>query len=444
MTIEQFEDEGLAHFSYIIMSEGKIAIVDPARDPRPYYEYANLQDARIVAVIETHPHADFVSSHYEIATTKETDIYTSKLTRAAYPHITFDDGDSFKLGDITLHAINTPGHSPDSICVLAKDEAGKAYALFSGDTLFIGDVGRPDLREDSRQANTSRQALARAMYHSTRDKLMTLPDGVILYPTHGAGSLCGKAISSARNSTIGAEKQTNPALKEMSEKEFVNYLLAEQPFMPAYFTYDVALNKKGAPDFKPSIRAVPLLPPDYEIERGVLIIDTRAADTFRAGHIPGAINLQNETKFETWLGTIIKPEEEFYLIAADEDAQKEVICKTAKIGYEAYIKGSLVNPEGATETSATADLSHFRQHPEHFIIIDVRNPDEVKAHKPFPQSLAIPLPELRHRIKEIPTDKPIMVHCASGYRSAIGSSLLARKIQNQPIYDLSEAIREYL
>ncbi|MGV3588364.1 MAG: MBL fold metallo-hydrolase [Adhaeribacter sp.] len=444
MTIKQFEDKGLAHYSYIIMSEGKIAIVDPARDPRPYYEYANLHDARIVAVIETHPHADFVSSHYEISTTKEADIYTSKLTKATYPHKTFDDGDSFKLGDITLHAINTPGHSPDSISVLVQDESGQAYALFSGDTLFVGDVGRPDLREEKENPDTSREALARALYHTTRYKLLLLPDDVILYPTHGAGSLCGKAISSEPYSTMGAEIQNNPALKEMSEEAFVKYLLAEQPFIPAYFPYDVALNKKGAPDFKDSIQAVPLLPSDYNIEKGAIVIDTRPADTFKAAHVPGAINLQNETKFETWLGAIVRPDEIFYLVAADEEAQKEVICKTAKIGYETHIAGALINPVCATETSAATDFANFRQNPDQFTIVDVRNLEEVAANKPFPQSLAIPLPELRDRYREIPIDKPIVVHCASGYRSATGSSLLARKIRNQAVYDLGENIQKFI
>ncbi|GEO02674.1 Zn-dependent hydrolase [Adhaeribacter aerolatus] len=444
MIIEQFEDKGLAHYSYTIMSEGQIAIVDPARDPQPYYEYANLHDSRIVAVIETHPHADFVSSHYEISTTKEAPIYTSKLTKATYPHKTFDDGDSFKLGDITLHALNTPGHSSDSISVLAKDETSKAYALFSGDTLFVGDVGRPDLREDKEKPETSRESLARALYHTTRNKLMDLPDEVILYPTHGAGSLCGKAISSNPSSTLGVEKQTNPALKEMSEEEFVQYLLAEQPFIPAYFVYDVALNRKGAPDFKASVRSVPLLPPDYTLEKGALVIDTRPAPDFKENHVPGAINLPNETKFETWLGTLVRPNELFYLVAADEATQKEVICKAAKIGYETSIAGALVNPNCATEASAVTNLNDFRQYPERFTIVDVRNPDEVKAQKPFPQSLAIPLPELRDRYQEIPTNKPIMVHCASGYRSAAGSSLLARKIRNLPVYDLGETIQEYI
>src|SRR5688572_13046068 len=175
MKIEQIEDKGLSHYSYIIESEGEIAVIDPARDPSPYYEFAALHDARIVAVIETHPHADFVSSHLEISNIKGAEIYVSKLLGADYPHKTFDDGDSIKIGNVTLHAVNTPGHSPDSITILLKDEDGKTHAAFTGDTLFIGDVGRPDLRENVGNLKADRDNLARDMYRSTREKLMPLP-----------------------------------------------------------------------------------------------------------------------------------------------------------------------------------------------------------------------------------------------------------------------------
>lgn len=444
MTIERFEDKGLAHFSYAIMSEGRIALIDPARDPAPYYEYANLHDAHIEAVIETHAHADFVSSHHEIGTTKEADIYTSKFAGASYKHIPFDDGDSFALGEVTLHAINTPGHSPDSICVLLYDEDEQPQALFTGDTLFVGDVGRPDLHE-STGASTTREALASDLYRSIQEKIMPLPDALPVYPAHGAGSLCGKAISSAPSSTLGAEKETNPALREMPEAAFVQLLLADQPFVPAYFPYNVKLNKTGAPEFKASISSVPFLAPDSNLEKNVLIIDTRPAVTFKQSHLPGAINLQNELKFETWLGSVIKPEEKFYLVTADEEeTQAEVIAKTAKIGYEKNIVGVLLNPAEATQTSPETNVAAIKDHPEDFTIVDVRNPNEVKAHQPFAGSLVIPLPELRSRVAEIPTDKPIVVHCAGGYRSAVASSLLARKIKDQPVYDLGEAIRTFV
>lgn len=444
MKIEQFEDKGLAHFSYIIMSEGRIAVIDPARNPHPYYEYANLHDACIVAIIETHPHADFISSHQEIAHTKEAKIYTSKLTGATYHHRPFDEGDTIQIGEITLQAINTPGHSPDSISVLAKDEEGRPVALFSGDTLFVGDVGRPDLRESAGNSTNKREELARQMYHSTRDKLMPLPDEVFVYPAHGAGSLCGKSMSDAKSSSIGAEKRQNPALQPMTEEAFVDYLLADQPFVPKYFAYAVDLNKHGAPIYKQSISQAPLLPANATLDKNTLVIDARPEKVFKNGHLPGAINLQDGLKFETWLGSVIGPQEKFYLIAETEEALRTVIAKTAKIGYERNIKGALANPINQTEKSVLPDIEAFKANPGQFTIVDIRNRSEVKESKLFRASINVPLPELRERITEIPTDKPIMVHCAGGYRSAAGSSIIARKIKNQPVYDLSETVKEFV
>jgi glyoxylase-like metal-dependent hydrolase (beta-lactamase superfamily II) len=246
MEIVQFNDKNLAHFSYAIISQGKMALIDPARDPQPYYELAKQHDAKIVAVIETHPHADFVSSHFEIHQSTGAIIYVSKLLGADYPHQTFDDGDMISLGNIKLKALNTPGHSPDSICILAVNENGKEEVVFTGDTLFIGDCGRPDLRETAGAITTAREDLAKQMYHSLRDKLMTLPDSVIVYPAHGAGSLCGKGLSEKESSTIGIEKASNWCLQNDTEDNFVKELLADQPFVPKYFTYEVELNKKGA------------------------------------------------------------------------------------------------------------------------------------------------------------------------------------------------------
>ncbi|QMU30747.1 rhodanese-like domain-containing protein [Adhaeribacter radiodurans] len=443
MKIEQFEDKGLAHFSYIISSEGQMAVIDPARNPQPYYEYANLHDACIIAVIETHPHADFVSSHQEIGHTKEATIYASKLTGATYEHQAFDEGDSIQVGEITLHALNTPGHSPDSISVLVKDEAGQPVALFSGDTLFIGDVGRPDLRENVGSITAKREELARQMYYSVREKIMPLPDAVVVYPAHGAGSLCGKGMSDAKRSSIGAEKKSNPALQTTSEADFVNYLLADQLFVPKYFGHAVELNKHGAPTYKQAVNQVPHLPPQYQLDKNTLIIDARPDKLFKQGHFPGAINLQDGAKFETWLGSVVGPEEKFYLIVDSVLTLETIIAKTAKIGYERNIKGALVNPENQTEKSEITDTDVFKSDPDAFTIIDIRNHNEVKEGKFFPTAIPIPLPELRERISEIPTDKPIMVHCAGGYRSAAGASIIARKIKNQPVYDLSEAIKDF-
>ncbi len=441
--IHQFEDKGLAHYSYAVLSEGEVALIDPARDPQPYYEFAMLHDARIVAVIETHPHADFVSSHLEIATDKEAAIYASKLLGANYKHTAFDDGDSFKIGTVTLHAINTPGHSPDSITVLLKDETQKPVVAFTGDTLFIGDVGRPDLRESVGNLTAKRDDLARQMYRSTREKLMKLPDDMLVYPSHGAGSLCGKGLSSANVSTIGAEKMSNPALQEMTEDAFVTYLTADQPFVPKYFGYDVDLNKNGAPEYNLSVNSVPRLTPDAELEKDILVVDTRPQTDFRKGHLPGAINLMDGLKFETWLGSVVGPEEKYYLVAPSNEALEKLIAKTAKIGYEQNMAGGIAASTFGEETSPETALADFQQNPDNYTIVDIRNTGEVKTRQIFPNAIAIPLPELRERTNEIPTDKPVMVHCAGGYRSAAGASIIRLAVADQPVYDLGEAITKY-
>ena len=444
MKIEQFEDQGLAHFSYAILSEcaREIVLIDPARNPQPYYDYAQAHNAKIVAVIETHPHADFVSSHLEIAQATGAVIRVSKLLGADYAHEAFDEGDTFAVGKLTFRALNTPGHSPDSISIVLGRE-GQDVAVFTGDTLFIGDVGRPDLREKTGNITARREELAKQMYHSLREKLMPLAADVLVYPAHGAGSLCGKALSGANSSTIGAEKIGNPMLQPMSEEDFVKELLADQSFIPKYFGYDVALNKAGAPDYAPSVQQVKRLAPGASLEAGTVVVDTRPEAEFKKGHVEGAINIQQDGKFETWLGSIVGPEESFYLIAADEARRVDLIQKTAKIGYEPLIIGALVGTPDTEATMPVLDVNQFRQHPEDYTIVDIRNPVEHRDEPIFAGSLNIPLPELRERAKEIPTDKPVVVHCAGGYRSAAGSSIVADALPGTEVLDLSEAVKSF-
>ncbi|AIZ63454.1 sulfurtransferase [Hymenobacter sp. DG25B] len=440
--IQQFYDKGLAHASYAIRSGRQVAIIDPARDPQPYYDFADEHEARIVAVIETHPHADFVSSHLEIAEETGATIYCSKLVHATYAHHAFDDGDRIALGTVELHAINTPGHSPDSISILLIDDMAQTRAVFTGDTLFVGDVGRPDLRESELVGGHQREQLAAQLYLSTRNKLMTLPPTTKVYPAHGPGSLCGKTTSPDLDSTIGKELKTNYALQPMTQDEFVRVLLEDQPFMPKYFGHDVMLNKQGALPFEDSIRRVPRPLMDAPVEPGILIIDTRPAAEFRAGHLPGAINLMDGGKFETWLGSIVGPREPFYLLADSQIALDTVIRKAAKIGYETNIKGALLTPHQLPATSPTTDVEHVRQQPQDFTIVDIRNRTEAQ-HPIFDNALLIPLPELRERVREVPTDKPILVHCAGGYRSAAGASILEAALPGVPVYDLGEAITTF-
>jgi hydroxyacylglutathione hydrolase len=444
MKIEQFEDKGLAHFSYAILSEcaGEIVLIDPARNPQQYYDYAQANDARIVAVIETHPHADFVSSHLEIAHTTGAVIRASKLLGADYEHEAFDEGEVFTVGKLTFRALNTPGHSPDSISIVLSRE-GKDVAVFTGDTLFIGDVGRPDLREKAGNLQAKREELAAQLYHSLREQLMPLADDVLVYPAHGAGSLCGKALSGANSSSIGAEKAGNPMLRSMSEETFVQELLADQPFIPKYFGYDVALNKAGAPAYAPSVQQVPRLAAGATLEAGVMVVDSRPAAEFKKGHAEGAINIQQGGKFETWLGSIVGPAESFYLLAADEATREDLIQKTAKIGYEPLIKGALVGTPAVEATLPVLDVEQFRQHPEQYTIVDIRNPVEHRDEPIFAGSLNIPLPELRERAATIPTHKPVVVHCAGGYRSAAGSSIVADALPGTQVLDLGEAVKSF-
>ncbi len=444
MNIQQFYDEGLAHASYAILSEGKIALVDPGRNPQPYYDFAEANDARIVAVIETHPHADFVSSHLEFHRNDDATIYVSTLVGAEYPHTGFDEGDTFQMGKVTFKALHTPGHSPDSISILLKDENGKDYALFSGDTLFIGDVGRPDLREKAGNMKAQREDLAKMMYHTVQNKLKPLADEVIVYPAHGAGSLCGKNLSDARQSTIGEQRATNWAFTDMDEKTFVDSLLQGQPYIPKYFGYDVDMNKKGAPAFQRSISRVSIWPEGATLPADALVIDVRKQDTFAAGHIPGALNIMNGGKFETWLGSIVEPEEHFFLLADNAAELEDVIYKASKIGYEQLIKGAVVNPTGMIEKGSSFDLEAFKAHLGDYTIVDIRSKDEHANSPIFGSSINIPLHELRERAGEIPTEKPIVIHCAGGYRSAAGTSIVAGALKDEKVLDLSELIKEFI
>jgi hydroxyacylglutathione hydrolase len=443
MIVHQFYDKGLAHASYAVIRTGRMIVIDPARDPQPYYEFADMHSADIVGVIETHPHADFVSSHLEIHQTTGAVIYVSKLAGAEYPHETFDDGDIIQINDIKLKAINTPGHSPDSICILLEDENGKDCAIFTGDTLFAGDVGRPDLRESAGNITAKKEELARDMYRSTRNKLMVLPKEVTVYPAHGPGSLCGKSMSPDLQTTIGKELRENYALQLMDERAFVKTLMADQPFMPKYFGYDVELNKTGAPNFASSINSVLKVDADTTLSKGVLVIDTRSSSAYRNGHVRGSINLQDGEKFETWLGSIIAPEETFYLLAATDEDLNIVIKKAAKIGYEKNIKAALLIPSNATEKSPAINLEDFKANKANYTIVDARNHAEINSGKLFTNALTIPLPELRERTNEIPANKPIAVHCAAGYRSAAAASIIAAQIKTVPVYDLSDAIKEF-
>ena len=413
MNTKQFEYKPLSHYSYAIVSDGKMAVIDPERNPEQYYAFAKANNAGIVAVIETHPHADFVSSHLEIHKETGATIYNSEKLGADYPHTSFDEGDSIQLGNVVLKAINTPGHSPDSITIVATE--GNETALFTGDTLFIGDVGRPDLREKAGNMKAKREELAEMMYNTIQNKFTDLPDDALVYPAHGAGSLCGKSMSDANSSTLGNERMGNWAFKDQTKEEFMDTILEGQPFIPSYFGFDVDVNKTGA-------------------------------ETFKKGHLKGSFNIQavsENAKFETWLGSIIKPEDKFTLVIDSKENKDTMLHRVAKIGYEKLLNKVITLSDENLETTEKLNLADFKKNPDKYTIVDIRNNSEVEEGKFFDSAISHPLNELRATANEIPTDKPIVVHCAGGYRSAAGSSILQEKLKDVKVYDLSENINDF-
>jgi hydroxyacylglutathione hydrolase len=449
MKIKQWEDKNLSQFSYGVLSEceKKIVLVDPSRNPQPYLDYAKDHDATIVGIIETHPHADFVSGHAEIRQLTGATIYTHSLVGASYEHQAFDEGATIELGKIKLTSIHTPGHSPDGISILVEHD-GTQKAVFTGDTLFIGDCGRPDLREGSGNLQSKREDLAKQMYHSLRDKLMVLNDDVLVYPAHGAGTLCGKNLSKESSSTIGQEKGTNWSLQEATEEEFVQNLLSDQPFVPAYFPFDVELNRKGAAPLQESISTVSINETPSEallsgLDGSLWIVDVRKEADFKEGHLPHSVNLMEDGKLETWLGSIIKPEEKFYLAGDSRGQLQKAIERAAAIGYETAIEGAFVISGGPVKEEEI-DVNQFRNNLDAYTVVDVRNIPEVKEKKIFSNSISIPLAEIRESVDEIPTDKPVVIHCAGGYRSAAASSIVQSALKDKVrVYDLSEAIKEF-
>ncbi len=444
MIIKQFKDDPLAHYSYAIVSEGEMALVDPSRNPLQYYKYAEEQNAKIVAVFETHPHADFVSGHLQIQEQTGAKIYVSEKVGVSYPHEPFDEGQSVKIGKLNVRPLHTPGHSPDSLTYVAEEDEGTA--LFTGDTLFIGNVGRPDLREKAGNMTAKRVELAKAMYHTMQTKFNDLPDDALVYPAHGAGSLCGKNMSASPSSTLRDERMGNWAFKDQTEEEFVEEILKDQPFIPSYFGFNVDINRKGAGNVQQEKYKVPLLIGVSKVEEGVTVVDVRDGDAYKAGHLPNSINIMSRTesdKYETWLGSIIEPNEPFYLAVSSVEDIDELLGRTAKIGYEKQIKAVITLGQKVSKKSDNFNLEDFKNKKDNYTIVDIRNESELAEGKIFDNSIGIPLNELRNRADELPKEKPFVVHCAGGYRSAAGSSILENKFKDQKVFDLSEAIQDF-
>lgn len=444
MTIKQFKNDALAHYSYAIVSEGKMALVDPSRNPKQYYKFAEEHNAKIVAVFETHPHADFVSGHLQIHNETGATIYISEKVGVDYPHKPFDEGQSVKIGKINIRPLHTPGHSPDSLTFVTEEDG--ETVLFTGDTLFIGNVGRPDLREKAGNMTAKRVELAKAMYNTMQTKFNDLPDNAVVYPAHGAGSLCGKNMSASPSSTLGDERMSNWAFKEQTEKEFVEEILKDQPFIPSYFGFNVDLNRNGAGNVQQQKYRIPLHIGVTDVEEGITVVDVRDEDAYKKGHLPNSINIMSRTegdKYETWLGAIIEPSEAFYIAVNSVEDIDELLERTAMIGYEKQMKAVITLSEKVSKTSDQFDLEDFKSDKESYTIVDIRNESELAEGKIFDSAIGIPLNELRDRADELPKNKPFVVHCAGGYRSAAGSSILENKFKDQKVFDLSEAIQNF-
>lgn len=429
MYFQQFFLSCLAHASYFIGSEGVAAVVDPQRDVDIYLREAEEHGFTIRYVIETHLHADFVSGHRELAARTGAQIYLGARAHAGFPHADVREGDELLVGKCRLKFLETPGHTLESISVVVHDEEAKPAMVLTGDTLFIGDVGRPDLGGDPKD-------LAAMLYDSLHGKLMKLPDEVAVFPAHGAGSLCGRAMSSDRSSTIGRERQTNYALQAPDKASFVELLTSELPDRPDYFASDVELNRSGATPLDQLQAPQALSPQDLRTQQaaGAIVLDTRDEDAYGAGHIPGSISISLDGQFAVWAGTIIGLETDVVIVAEDDERVRESQMRLARVGIDratAYLGGGMDAWRAAKMPVAQVrllDPPEFASAIEqpNVQVVDVRRPAEWSSGH-LSSAMHMPLNRLMGTMRELDPKRPLAVHCKSGYRSSIAVSLLQRE-----------------
>ncbi len=437
MILEQYYLGCLAHASYLIADEsaGVAAVVDPQRDIDEYIAAARRLGCRIEHVFLTHLHADFVAGHLELRDREGARIYLGARASAEYEFTPLEDGASVEFGDVRLEVLETPGHSPESISILVYDLAAERehpHAVLSGDTLFIGDVGRPDLRA---ALGWSAEELGALLYESVRTKLLPLPDDTLLYPAHGAGSLCGKHLSTETVSTIGVQRRYNYALQPMSREEFVRVVTADQPDSPAYFTYDAVLNAKEHPTLAQALEeGLKALSVDEVVDlskRGAQVLDARSSADFAGAHLVGALNIGLDGSYATWAGTMLDHTKPIALVL-EPGREHEAATRLGRIGFDnvaGYLGRGMLALEARPElvrrieriTAAT--LLEQLEEPDPPLVLDVRTESEHEAGRIEP-SLNIPLGRLAGLLDELPRARPIVVHCSSGYRSSIAASLL--------------------
>lgn len=435
MYFKQFYLGCLAQASYMIGSEGEAAVVDPRRDVEEYLEEAERQGLTIRHIIETHLHADFVSGHQELARRTGAKIWISEKAGAMFPHEAAREGSEVAFGEVVLRFLETPGHTPESISILVVDRSttDEPRAVLTGDTLFIGDVGRPDLLGSKMSA----EELAGMLYDSLHGKLLKLPDATEVYPAHGAGSLCGRAISKETSSTIGQQRQFNYALRPMPREEFIEMMTTDLPEAPAYFGRDVRINREGAAALA-DLPAPPALSPEEVArlqESGAAVLDTRASAQFGAGHVPASWNIGLSGQFASWAGTFLSDETPIVLVAEDGEKVREARMRLARVGIEnvvGHLDGGVLAweraelPLASTEQITVDELAARIQKAPVLQVVDVRRPGEWQAGH-IPSAHHMPLDALVARAGELAAGQPVAAICAGGYRSSLATSILEQK-----------------
>ncbi|MFD0862909.1 rhodanese-like domain-containing protein [Sungkyunkwania multivorans] len=442
MKIEQIYTGCLAQGAYYIESNGEVAIIDPLREVKPYMEKAAGENAKIKYVFETHFHADFVSGHLTLSKETGAPIVFGPNANPSFDAIIAKDGQEFKLGDITIVALHTPGHTMESTTYLLRDEKGKDHAIFTGDTLFLGDVGRPDLAQKA--ADMTQEQLAATLYDSLRTKIMPLADDVIVYPAHGAGSACGKNMMKETVDTLGNQKKMNYALRaDMTQKEFVKEVTEGLLPPPQYFPLNVKMNKEGYEDIDTILErgTQPLSPEAFEAaanETGAVVLDVRHQDDFVKGHVPRSIFIGLSGDFAPWVGALIADVQQPILLIAPEGKEEEAVTRLSRVGFDntlGYLKGGFdawkkAGKDYDTVTSVSANAFKKALSEGKVPVFDVRKESEfVSEH--VDKAANTPLSFINDHLAEFPSDDTFYVHCAGGYRSMIAASILkSRGIHN--------------
>lgn len=438
MKVEQIYTGCIAHAAYYLISNGEAAIFDPLREVQPYIDRATRDGAKIKYVFETHFHADFVSGHLDLAQKTGAEIVYGPTAKPGFDAIVAQDNEIFKVGDYSVKVIHTPGHTMESTTYLLIDENGKEHGIITGDTLFIGDVGRPDLAQHVVE-DLTQDKLASLLYDSLRNKIMPLSDDLIVYPNHGAGSACGKMMSKETTDTLGNQKKTNYALRaDMSREEFIKALLTGLTNPPAYFPKNVIMNIKGYDSLDTVMERghKALSPEAFEAaanETHALMLDTRNAEDFAKAFIPNSINIGLEGSFAMWVGEMITDIKQPILLITEPGKEEEAIIRLSRVGYDftiGYLEGGMdawiqagketdhiqrINPE--------AVQAQYAQNP---LIFDVRKRSEFDSEH-IVNAINIPLNEINQHLAQFPKDRPFILHCAGGYRSMIAASMLKQR-----------------